>query len=227
MTIRYHKEVCQGTDEWAELRRGKLTASEMKHVITPATLKCADNDKSRGHLLELAAQRISGFVEPCYVSDDMLRGQEDEIYAREYYDREYAKTSTIGFVTNDKWGFVLGYSPDFLVGDEGQGECKSRRQKYQVETIISGQMPAEYAIQVQTGLLVTERAWCDFISYSGGLPMFVKRIHPDEKVQNAIVEAAGAFHEKLDQLLTRYGQQLIAMPKLIETKRVIREEIYA
>jgi hypothetical protein len=109
--IKYHTDVFQGSNEWLELRRGILTASEMKLIITP-TLKIADNDKTRAHLYELAAQRISGYVEPHYVSDDMLRGQEDEIYAREAYAQHFAPIETVGFITNDKWGFTLGYSPD-------------------------------------------------------------------------------------------------------------------
>src|SRR6185436_16417143 len=113
MAITYHPEIAQGSDEWFELRRGILTASEMKLIITP-TRKIADNDKTRAHLYELAAQRISGYVEPHFISDDMLRGQDDEIYAREAYKKHFAPVKEVGFVTNDKWGFVIGYSPDFL-----------------------------------------------------------------------------------------------------------------
>ncbi len=82
MTITYHKDLIQGSDEWVAARRGILTASEMKLILTP-TLKMASNDKERAHLYELMAQRITGHVEPHYISDDMLRGQEEEIYARE------------------------------------------------------------------------------------------------------------------------------------------------
>src|SRR4051812_27927661 len=111
--ITYHRNVFQGSDEWFALRKGVLTASEMKLVVTP-TLKVADNEKTRAHLYELLAQRITDYVEPCYVSDDMLRGYEDEVYAREAYRQHYSPVEEVGFVTNDKWGFTLGYSPDFL-----------------------------------------------------------------------------------------------------------------
>ena len=74
MPITYHDNVIQGSDEWLAIRCGKLTASEMKHVLTP-TLKIADNDKTRAHVFELLFQRITGYVEPQYVSDAMLPGQ--------------------------------------------------------------------------------------------------------------------------------------------------------
>lgn len=226
MTIQYYWDLQQGTDEWLEVRRGILTASEMKLIMTP-TLK-ATYDKSRTHLYELVAQRISGFVEPTYMSDDMMRGNVDEVLALEQYNKIYGGLKKCGFVTNDKWGYVLGYSPDGLVDDAGLVECKSRRQKYQVQTIIDNEMPTEHILQVQTGMMVTERDWCDYISYCGGLPMFVKRIYADEEVQKAIYEAALDFHTKLDDLLNQYGVQLLENTEnLSPTQRITYdEEIY-
>jgi predicted phage-related endonuclease len=224
--IRYRPALVQGSDEWLAARCGLLTASEMKHIITPAKLQYASNDKERSHLYELLAQRITKHVEPHYVSDDMLRGQEDEIDAKAAYAKHYAPVQAMGFVTNDKWGFTLGYSPDALVGDDGQIECKGRRQKYQFETIIANQMPAEFLIQVQTGLLVTERKWCDFVSYCGGVHMLTLRVHPDRVVQDAIVEAATTFHQKLEKLMEMYTDRLLdGSSRLIPTERRIVQEI--
>lgn len=226
MTIIYHPEVTQGSDEWLAMRCGLLTASEMKHVITP-TLKAANNDKTRAHLYELLAQRITRYVEPMYVSDDMLRGVEDEFYARQAYADHHAPVEQVGFVTNDRWGFTIGYSPDGLVGKDGLIEIKSRRQKYQVQTIIEnltgGTIPADYIMQAQTGLLVSEREWLDFISYSGGLPMAVVRVWPDDAVQGAIIEAAAAFEAKLAECLEIYRD---AAAGLVPTERRIMQEMF-
>lgn len=224
--ITYHNTIEQGNDEWLSLRRGILTASEMKHIITPGKLQYATNEKERSHLYELAAQRISGYVEPQYVSDDMLRGMTDEIEARILYDKNYHNITECGFITNDKYGFKIGYSPDGLVGDDGVIECKSRRQKFQIESIANDVMPPEYIIQVQTGLMVSERKWCDFVTYSAGLPMFTKRIYPDEKVQSAIVIAAKEFYERLEFLIGKYGEKLISEMRLIPTERKKEEEMH-
>ncbi len=220
--VRYWPELIQGSEDWLIQRCGLLCSSEMKLIITP-TLKIADNDKSCSHVYELLFQRMTGFVEPQYVSDAMLRGQEDEIYARAAYAEHFAPVEEVGFVTNDRWGFTIGYSPDGLVGDDGLIECKSRAGKYQVQTIAENGVPAEYMIQLQTGLLVTERAWIDFISYSGGLPMFVRRVMPDPEIRAAIVGAASAFEEKLAEKERDYRATLATMPKVIETER--RSEI--
>lgn len=229
MTINIHKDVVQGSDEWFALRCGVLTASEMDKCITP-TLKIADNDDTRSHVFELLAQRINKYVEPSYVSDDMMRGHEEEVLARIAYSEKYAPVEDVGFVTNDKFGFVLGCSPDGFVGDDGLIECKSRKQKYQLETILSKGMPTNKKIncmlQIQTALLVTERKWCDFISYHGGMPMVTYRILPDFEMQEAIVRAATAFEDKIKEKLAEYNAIMAdASMRLIPTERVIEEEM--
>ena len=230
MSVTYHEEVVQGSPEWLSLRCGLLTASEMGLIITPATLKPASNDKERSHLHELLGQRITKHVEPRYVSDDMLRGQEDEIDGVELYAKHYAPIKRVGFVTNDKWGFTIGYSPDALVGEDGLVECKSRNQKYQIRTLVdyvsADKIDPDFMIQVQTGLLVSERDWLDLISYCGGLPMATVRVRPDAKIQGAIVEAAVAFESRLQVKFEEY-RALVARAKarLINTKRRVYEEM--
>lgn len=219
-----YRDLVQGSDEWLAARCGLLTASEMKRIITPK-LAVASNDQERAHLFELLAQRITQYVEPAYVSDDMLRGQEDEIEARALYTQHYAPVETCGFMVRDFGGGLrVGYSPDGLVGDDGLIECKSRRQRFQVETICSGEMPAEYRIQVQTGLLVSGRRWCDFVSYSGGLPMCPIRVEVEPETQAAILEAARAFEERLAMRLAQFRQAL-AEHRLIPTERRVQEEM--
>ncbi len=222
----YHAELIQGSDEWLAARCGLITASEMKHLLTVKTLKVADNDKTRAHIWELLFQRQTGYVEPQYVSDDMLRGVEDEFYARQLYAEHFAPVQEVGFITNDKFGFTIGYSPDALVGDDGLIEVKSRRGKFQIQTIAENEVPEEYVLQLQTGLLVSERKWIDFISYSGGLPMFVKRVEADPLIQGAIVAAASAFELKLAEREREYRATLAIMPKVIPTERRIEQEMF-
>lgn len=224
MTQTYHTDLLQGSDEWLAARLGILTASEVKLILTP-TLKVANNDKTRAHVWELAAQRITQYIEPSYIGDDMLRGWDDEIRARDLYSEKYAPVHEVGFVTDDRFGFTIGYSPDGLVGDDGLIECKSRRQKYQIQTISDDKVPDEYMLQLQTGLLVTGRKWIDFISYSGGLPMYVTRVLPDAAIQAAIVEAATEFEAKVVQAVQSYHDNVKAHG-YHATDRVVVEEMY-
>lgn len=221
MTVKYYHDIDQQSGDWFALRCGKLTASEMKLVLTP-TLKIANNDKSRSHVWELLGQRITNFVEPTYQSFDMLRGKEDEIDAYALYAEHYAPLTRCGFVTNDDLGYTIGCSPDGLVGDDGFIEAKSRCQKYQIETICDyipvGKIPEEFVIQVQTALFVMNRKWCDFISYGNGMPMVVIRVEPDCEVQRAIKEAVISVEKDIAEKLARY-EAVVGKHKLIKTVR--------
>ena len=227
MSVTYHRDLIQGSDAWHKARCGLITGSEVKLLLTP-TLKQANNDKSRAHLWELAAQRISNYVEPSYIGDDMLRGHEEEFYARQLYAEHHAPVEECGFVTNDEWGFTLGCSPDGLVGDDGMIECKSRRQKYQIQTIVenwrSGTVPDDYILQVQTGLMVTRRKWCDLVSYSGGLPMMPMRVERDAEICAAIEEACRNAEEKIAAIVEDFFAA-VEERKLIPTERRVEEEM--
>ena len=223
MAIKYFPELEQGSEAWLQTRLGLQTASEMKLILTPSTLKYASNDKSRAHMRQLLAQRITNRIEPSYVSDDMMRGHEDEADARDIYEANVAPVNTVGFITNNKWGFTLGYSPDGLVGDDGLIEIKSRCPKHQVATIVNNAVPDEYILQLQTGLLVSERKWIDFISYSNGLPMVVIRVEPDPRTQVAIIEAVTQVEIAIARELAVYREQERSNKRLFPT--VYKERI--
>lgn len=226
--VQIHCDFDQGSDAWLQARCGLLTASEFDRILTP-TLKIAANAKERAHLWEMAAQRISGYVEPSYISDAMLRGLEDEDRARAKYSEKYSEVKECGFVTNDKWGFTLGCSPDGLVGDDGLIEVKSRGQKFQVQTIVEyfedGTTPEDFVLQVQGQMLVTERKWCDLISYSGGLPMVTMRIEPDPAVQAAIIDAAAKFESRINEVVATWHAALASKTRLIPTERTVEQEM--
>lgn len=223
--IVYHAEFDQGSEQWLQARCGLLTASEMKLVLTP-TLKTANNDKTRAHVYELAAQRITGYVEPHYVGDDMLRGHEDEVRARLAYGEKFGDVRECGFITSSEFGFTIGYSPDGLVGDDGLIECKSRRQKYQVQTTVAG-IPDEHLLQLETGLLVTGRQWVDYVSYCGGMPMAVLRYESDPAIRGAIIAAATDFEQRIADAIAGYQSSLDSgRLRWCPTERVIEQEMH-
>lgn len=219
-----HRDVEQGSIQWLELRRGILTSSEMKLIITPG-LAVAKNGEVKKHLYDLLAQRVTGYVEPHFQSYDMERGNFDEEHARAKYSEKYGEVEEVGFITNDKLGFIIGCSPDGLVGDDGQIEAKSRLQKLQMQTLIEhvavGSIPADYLIQVQSSLFVTERKWLDFVSYSGGMKMACVRCYPDAKIHEAIGNAAIQFETDLAEKLAIYEELIASDARLVDTERLI------
>lgn len=211
MTLHEYPDLEQGSDAWLEARRGIVTASVVGQLITP-TLKVADNPTSRGLTTSLVAERITGHIEEPYVSNDMLRGTLDEPIARAKYAEHNAPVTEMGFMVRDDWGFRLGYSPDGLVGNDGLIEIKSRRQKTQLHTILTGEIPAENMAQLQAGLLVSGREWIDYVSYSGGMPMWVKRVHPDPAWHAAILNAAARFEQTATEMVADYTTAIDGLP---------------
>lgn len=204
MTLRIYDELEQGTPEWLDARCGILTASVVGQLITTKTLKPASNETARSLTMNLAAERITGYVEPMTMSRDMERGTLDEPFARDKYAEHYAPVTELGFMVREFDGCRIGYSPDGLVGDDGLIEIKSRKQKVQLKTVLADEVPAENMAQIQTGLLVSGREWCDYVSYSGGMKLYVKRVYPSVEWYDAILTAAFAFEAAATQMIDTY-----------------------
>lgn len=182
-------------------------AAELPPVCKPAT-----GDAPRSLTALLVAERINGWSDPVFVTADMLRGTMDEPLARQKYAETYAPVDEVGLIIRSDWGVRLGYSPDGLVGDDGLIEIKSRRAKRHLTTILDDEVPAETMAQIQCGLLVSGRAWCDYISWCGGMPMWRKRVYPDPAWQAAIVEAARMFEHKAAAMVATYTERTAGLP---------------
>ena len=225
--ITIYREMEQRSEEWYRVRLGVLTASVMKHFLTVKTLKASTAEKAKAQLWELAAQRVTNYVEPSYDGGKVARGYEAEVDACILYEKTFGRpVENCGFVTNSRYGFLLGYSPDSLVGDDGQLEAKSRDQRFQFELITQhfphGTIPDEFVLQAQTGLLVTERKWLDFCSHSNGMNMVVIRVFPDPTVQAAIIQTAKLVDEQISELVADY-YKLLPDDHIIPVERKVYE----
>jgi hypothetical protein len=131
VTLHEFPDVIQGSDQWHDQRRGIITASVVGQLITPKTKQIAANDKSRSIVTQLVAERITGYTDPTYIGDDMLRGIEDELKARDLYAEHYRRpVRQVGFMLRHRRHLALGLSPDGLVGEDGLIEMKAPRAKH-------------------------------------------------------------------------------------------------
>ena len=211
-SLQVFDDIEQGTDEWHAIRRGIITASVVGLLITAKTIKPASNDTSRALTASLVAERITGYTEPTHTSADMERGTLDEPYAREVYSEHYSEATETGFMVREFYGVRIGYSPDGLVGDNGLIEIKSRRQKIQLKTILDDEVPLENMAQIQCGLLVSGRDWLDYVSYCGGMPLYVKRVYPDQRWFDAIIAAARTFENNAATMIDTYQAAVAGRP---------------
>jgi hypothetical protein len=193
-----------------------------KRQPSPLIIEPASNDTSRDLTMLLVSERITGWTEPTFMSEDMFRGQLDEPLAREKYDEHYAPVTTTGFMVEDRFGFKIGFSPDGLVGNDGLLEIKSRRPKTQVKTVLANGVPAENMAQLQCALLVSGRQWIDYVSYAGGMALWRKRVLPSPDWFRAIVAAVKQFENNAAEMMRVYAEDTDGLPM---TERRIEEEM--
>lgn len=208
----YHNDITQGSDEWLTIRLGKMTASLMSKLITP-TGKVASNKDSRAIVYEKLGERLTGDLTDSFQSYHMERGNIFEPFARDLYSSERAPVTECGFVTREFDGFTLGYSPDGLVGDDGLIEIKCPTQYKHIKEMCEGLDPKDAMMQIQTGLLVTDREWCDFISHYNGMHQRIVRVTPNLELHDKIKEACRNLEECIKENRALYIANTEGMPK--------------
>ena len=200
------------------LHSERATVAADNADTAPLIVKPATGDDARNLTLALVAERITGYTEPTWITDAMQRGIDDEPRARGLYSETYAPVTETGFMVRDDWGFKIGYSPDGLIRDGGAIEVKSRNQKAQLATVLADAVPTACMPQLQCGLLVSGRKWIDYISYSGGMALWWKRVFPDPMWFDAIVEAVRLFEKNAAEMIATYTERTAGLPM---TERIL------
>lgn len=192
--------VLQGTPEWFEQRRGKVTASRIADLM--AKTKSGYSTSRQNYLMQLLCERLTGKVEEGYKSTAMQRGNDLEAEARNWYQLETGESvEEVSFIDHPKINFA-GASPDGLVGAEGLIEIKCPNTATHIETLRKKEPIDRYYKQMQWQMAVTGRKWCDFVSFDNRLPdnlaYFCKRIPRDDAVIQEIEQEVQAFLLELD-----------------------------
>lgn len=187
----------QGSEEWHEARLGFVTASNFINVLNKMT--------GRGlYMRKLAAERLTGLREDGYYDKNMKNGNLTEDEALNYYAMANdCIVNEVGFVKRDD---DIGGSPDGLIGEEGIIETKCPLSSTHIANIINNKMPSEYKPQVQGLLWITERQWCDFISYDPRnpyRPMFPVRVERDAEYIKNLAGQVGLFIKELKKMVNK------------------------
>lgn len=189
----------QGSPEWLLARLGVPTASRFSDVLAKG-----QGITRKKYLLTLAGEAITGDLAETFSNKHMERGQVMEDEARQAYafNRD-ADPVSVGFMRRGR----IGASPDSLIGDDGLLEIKTKLPSLQLELLDKNAFPSEHKAQVQGQLLVSGRAYADFVSYWPKLPIFIVRVERDEAYIKALEQALADFLGELDTYINRYGVQ--------------------
>lgn len=211
----------QGSEEWLAARAGVITASRFVNARAKLT-KASKNGKAgdlAGSATEyawvIAMERISGKpLDQTFTTWQMRRGSELEPEARMAYEMATGLLAgESGLLLSDDG--IFGYSSDGLVGDKGLIEIKCPANCQKIGTIWSSPESAtdEYIDQIQGGLWLTGREWCDFVMYCPwlepvGKELFIKHVKRDEAYIESLQKDLFAF----DRLVNQYVEQIKDTP---------------
>ena len=193
----------QGTEEWLNIRKGIITGSRFKDVVTPSK---GDLSKSSvTYMYELIAERMGATVE-FFQNAHMQRGNDLELQARTAYEFiKDCKVEEVGFCLDD--GKLFGVSPDGLVGKHGGLEIKCPKETTHISYLAKGEIPLLYKPQVQGSMWITGRKWWDFMSYHPDLPPLIVRVERDEE-----------YIKKLEDGITKFSIEMVEMENRIREK---------
>lgn len=205
--------VIQGTDEWKQLRLGRVTASRVADVV--AKTKSGYSASRANYAAQLIAERLTSVPAESFTNAAMQHGTETEPEARDAYCFYQGVTvEQVAFVPHPTIE-QAGCSPDGLVDDGGLVEIKCPNTATHLETLLGQSVPGKYETQIQFQLACTGRKWADFVSYDPRMPenmrMFVKRVMRDDaRIKELETEVAAFLLEmsvKLSELNSLYGLQ--------------------
>jgi hypothetical protein len=179
-------DIEQNTDEWFQLRSGRLTSSKLGVIM--ANFGKSFGEPAKKYAVNIAVEQITGNpIASNYSNDHMERGHEQEPVARMLYEEEtFCEVSNGGFFSS---AFV-GCSPDGLVLDCGAIEIKSVISSVHYANVKRQGVDPAYKWQCIANLMFTGRDWLDFVSYCADFPedkkLFIHRMHKS-KCQNEFV----------------------------------------
>lgn len=193
----------QRTAAWFQARTGRATASRFKDVL--AKLKNGSPAAARQtYLIEIVTERLTGSQAQHFTNAAMQWGTDNEAAARVAYEQRHNVTvEETGFVAHDL--MACGASPDGLVDWDGLIEIKCPfNPTNHVQTLIDG-MPSDHMAQIQGQLWMTDRRWCDFVSFDPRMPaelqLYVQRIERDDMFIGMLTQEVDRFLAEVDAMV--------------------------
>ena len=208
--MRIINNILQGSEEWLQLRLGVATASNFDKIITAT--KGEESKTLASYAETLALELVYENIEESFSSYSIERGKEHEAIARQAYQEEtWVLLENITMFKSDCGNF--GYSPDSLVGDDGLVEIKTKKARLHCQYLIATpeqrlKLANEFKQQIQCGLWISERKWCDLVIYnhfSKVQKLIIIRVERDEVFIAELAKLAQKTIVMRDEILKQIG----------------------
>jgi len=194
----------QHSDEWFNIRLGKLTASHASTIYT--------GGKGMETLcFQLAAEILTGKKADTFQSAAMIQGNELEDCARTLFELETGlDVEQVGFVQSSDF---VGCSPDGFIKNRTSGiEIKCPQDNTYAKYLYDKKIKPEYYGQMQMQMLVTNCPEWYYVVYN---PNF------EDCIQITKVTADHDYMDKLADNLIKGSEMIKEILKTIEKNRCI------
>lgn len=202
------EEIDQRSQEWYEIRLGKVTASRIEDVI--AKTKTGYSASREKYMAQLVVERMTGKKADSYTNAAMQWGIDQEPFARAAYEaRNEVFVEEVGFVPHPTIE-MAGASPDGLVGDDGMVEIKCPETQTMIDTLLTEKVPSKYFAQMQFQMACADRSWCDYVVFDPRMPtgaqLFVKRVPRDDDYIKQIESEITIFLNEVTEKVAKLHQ---------------------
>lgn len=210
--------------EWFNARLGKITSSTIWNLLVEPKEKAKKESgelsaTAKDYLMQKLAESLTGVYRE-FKNDATAHGIETEAEAIQYYMKKTGSVVTeAGFIECVKG--LYGGTPDGFVNDDGiiQVKCPYNYEKHihygLVDSVEYFKLKyREYYWQCQSDMLVSEKTYCDFVSYCRDMPehlkLFTLRIpinYEDINIILSKIEDAGKYLNNINTILQNKWKQ--------------------
>lgn len=193
----------QGSDEWHQIRKGKITGTYLKAIMgTPRARQEA--------IYEMIAERLTtGIESETSFENAMDRGTRLEPDAISMFEFETnLKVERTGFCEDDT-NPLIANSPDGLIGEDEAIEVKCLEGKKHIKAWLTNEVPEDYQWQVVQYFVVNPKLKkLYFVNYHPDIPVHplhiieVTRKQVEDKILLA-KEAEGVFLKEVEVELSK------------------------
>ena len=206
--ITIHTDIHQRSEQWHKIRLGRVGGSADSNALSVKGKSASGLGASAYTLLYKKAFEIieKKPVKENIVTFEMQRGIDLEPEATHEYElHKMVKVDQVGYILNSDYKYA-GYSPDGLVGEDGLIEVKCPGNSEYMRQIITNDIPKQYISQMQWGMFLSGRKWCDYVVYNPDYtksPLYVDRVYRSDTLIETLKENYLAFESELDAILER------------------------
>lgn len=201
--MKIYEDLEQKSQEWLDVRKGKITASKYPSFIFKTAKGLTQTGLSAINELVAEKYACNNYPEKELINYDIIRGNELEPICRQKYaDETWQEVKEVGFIEKDEY---CGCSPDGLVGEDGLLECKAPNNKNYVKYCLEDN--EDWINQCKYQLYITGRKWCDLTMYNPNFskPLHITRVELTEEDKAEIEKILSAVIEKYKEIEEKLG----------------------